>query len=68
VKWQTKERLIALSISSILGVIVRFYETGRFQLTTLSRSDIEKIKKTFVKEFGDDSEKSRYGGSHCADI
>jgi len=47
---------------------VRFYETGRFQLTTLSRSDIEKIKKTFVKEFGDDSEKSRYGGSHCADI
>jgi hypothetical protein len=59
VKWQTKELLLALSVSSLFGIIVRFYNTGRLQLTTLSKSDIEKIKKTFAKEFGDDSEKSR---------
>jgi phytoene dehydrogenase-like protein len=59
VQWQTKELLIALSLSSILGVIVKLYDNGMFQLTTLNKTDIEKIKETFSKEFGNDPEKAR---------
>jgi hypothetical protein len=50
---QTKELLVALSISSILGIIVKFYAAGIFQFITLSNADIDKLKEKFEKEIGD---------------
>jgi hypothetical protein len=40
--WQTKELLIALAISSLLGVIAKLFWSERLQLVTLTRADIEK--------------------------
>jgi hypothetical protein len=59
VKWETKELLIALSLSSICGVIVRVYERALTQFVTLTKDDIERIRETFRKEIGDDPQKQR---------
>jgi hypothetical protein len=59
VNWSTKELLCSLVISSLLGVIVKFFGNQPFQFMTLTRADIEKIKETFAKEVGEDAEKSR---------
>lgn len=53
VKWETKELLIALSLSSICGVILRVYQRGLTQFVTLTKDDIEKIKETIRKEIGE---------------
>jgi hypothetical protein len=57
--WQTKELLIALAISSLLGVIVKLFWNERLRLITLTKADIENIKETFAQEVGDNPEKSQ---------
>jgi hypothetical protein len=58
VSWQTKILLVALALSSLLGVIVKFFWQDRISFASFRKTEIEKLTEVVEKEVGEDSEKA----------